>query len=88
VFTELNKLVMCETDSCSLAVHIVTSSALEQGVYNEHLTVMKALVGCGDFVVAAYESPVLRDNCVSEAMGPSSCVHLIVKVVCFMSYMK
>jgi hypothetical protein len=76
------------TDSCSLAVHIVTSSALEQGVYTEHLTVVKALVGCGDVVVAAYESPVLRGNYVSEAVGPSSCVHLVVKVFCFMSDMK
>jgi hypothetical protein len=66
----------------------VTSSALDQEVYSEHLSVIKALVGSGDIVVAAYESPVLRDGCVSEAVGPSGCVHLAVKVVCFVSDVK
>jgi hypothetical protein len=63
----------------------VTSSALDQKVYSEHLTVMTALVDCGDIVVGAYESPVLRDSCMSEAVGPSGCVHLLVKVLCFVS---
>jgi hypothetical protein len=49
---------------------------------------MKAVVGCGDIVVAAHESPVLRDNRMFEAVGPSGCVHLVVKVVCFVSDVK
>jgi hypothetical protein len=71
-----------ETDSCLLAVHIVTTSESDQGVYSENLTVVKALAGCGDIVVAAYDSPVLKANHLAEAVGPSACVHLIVKVVC------
>jgi hypothetical protein len=80
VFAECNKLLVCVKRSCLLAVHIVTSSASDREVYSEHVTVMKALVGCRDIVVAAHESPVLRDNCVSEAVGPSGCVHVVAKV--------
>jgi hypothetical protein len=68
-----------------LAVHIVTTSASDQEIYSENRTVMKALVGCGDIAVAAYESPVLRDNHISEAVGLSACVHLVAKVVFFVS---
>jgi hypothetical protein len=71
-----------------VAVHIVTTSASDQEVYSENLTVMKALVGCGDIIVAAYESPALGDNRVSEAVGPSACVQLVVKVGCLVSDVK
>lgn len=69
-----------------LAVHIVTSSPVEMAVYNEHHTVIKALVGCRDILVSADKSLALQNNPVAEAVGPNGCVYLISKVLCLVSH--
>ena len=69
-----------------LAVHIVTSSAVDIKVYNEHHTVIKALVGCRNILVSADKSVALQNNPVAEAVGPNSCVYLITKVLCLVSH--
>jgi hypothetical protein len=69
-----------------LAVHIVTSSPVDMEVYNEHHTVIKALVGCRDILVSADKSLALQNNPVAEAVGPSGCVYLVTKVLCLVSH--
>lgn len=69
-----------------LAVHIVMSSPVDAGVYTEHQSVVEMLVGCGDVVVSTDECLALRKNPVAEAVGPSTCVYLLTKVLCLASH--
>jgi hypothetical protein len=63
----------------------VTSSPVDREVYNEHQTVIKALVGCRDVLVSADKSQAPQNSPVAEAVGPSGCVYLITKVLCLAS---
>jgi hypothetical protein len=74
--------------SCLFAVHIVTPLAADREVYSEHLAVMKMLAGCRSIVVAAHESPALKNTSVAKAVGLSGCVYLVAKVLCLMFHVK